>query len=104
MKSIRYICRLTCASWFSRLRTSGSDIGWDLGFELGFSVDMVMGEPVVYPLGYYINMLIFVALDNSFDTWEGSLVVVSLDTLSGLMIGTLFRGVLVWFNQVNRKI
>ena len=88
MKSIRYICRITCASWLYRLKTSGSEIGWALGFELGFLVDMVLGAPVGYPLGYSINMLLVLELENAFDTWEGSLVGVSLVVLYGLMIGT----------------
>ena len=49
---------------------------------------MVLKSPVGYPLGYSINMLILLALVNSFGTWEVYLFGVSLDTLSGLIIGT----------------
>ena len=49
---------------------------------------MVLEAPVGYPLGYSINMLILLALGNSFGTWEVYLFGVSLDTLAGLMIGT----------------
>ena len=88
MKIIRYIFRITCASWLPLLIKPGSKLGWDLGFELGFSVDMVPVAPVGYPLGHYINTLLGLALDNYFGTWEGYLFVVSLGTLDGLMIGT----------------
>ena len=57
------------------MRTSGSEIDWDMGFELGFSVEMVMGSSVGSPFGYYINMLLGLALENYFRTWEGYLVV-----------------------------
>ena len=36
MKSIIYLCILTCDSCLTKFRTSGSEIGWTLGFELGF--------------------------------------------------------------------
>ena len=49
---------------------------------------MVLGAPVGYPLGYSINMLIGLELENYFGTQEGYLVGVSLATLTGLMIGT----------------
>ena len=49
---------------------------------------MVLGAPVGYPLGYYINILLGLAFFNSLGTWEGSLVVVSLVPLVGLIIGT----------------
>ena len=52
MKIIRYIFRITCASWLPHLRISGSDIGWYLGSELGLSVGMVLLAPVGSPLGY----------------------------------------------------
>ena len=71
-----------------RLRKSGSELGWALVFELVLSVDMVLIEYVGYPLGYSINMLLVLDLDNSFETWEGSLVGVSLGPLDGLIIGT----------------
>ena len=47
-----------------------------------------MGSPVGYTLGYSINMLLGLALENSFRSWEGYLVVVSLVPLDGLVIGT----------------
>ena len=49
---------------------------------------MVLGAPVGYPLGYYINMLLGLELCNFFGIWEVSLVVVSPGTLVGLTIGT----------------
>ena len=49
---------------------------------------MVLGAPIGYPLGYSINMLIGLELENYFSKREGSLVEVSLETLTGLMIGT----------------
>ena len=88
MKSIRYIFRLTCASWIPRLRTSGSKLGWDLGFEIGLTVGIVLGAPVGSPLRYYINMLLGLELLNSFGKSEGHLVGISLGPLSGSMIGT----------------
>ena len=60
-----------------------------MGFELGCSVDMVLGAPVEYPLEYYINMLLGLALENYFRTWERYLVVFSLGTLGRLMIGAV---------------
>ena len=39
-------------------------------------------------LGYSINIILGLVLDNYFGTWEGSLVVVSLVTLSGLVVVT----------------
>ena len=74
MKSIRYIFRLTCDSWLLCLRTSGSVLGWALVFELGFSVGMVLEDPVEYILGYLINMLLVLALDNYFVTRDRYLV------------------------------
>ena len=50
-----------------------------------------MGSPVGSPFGYYINMLLGLEIDNYFWTWEGYLVVFSLGTLDGLMIGTVER-------------
>ena len=66
MKSIIYLCRITCDSYVPRLRTSGSEIDWDMGFELVFSVEMVMGSPVGSPFGYYINMLLGLEIENYF--------------------------------------
>ena len=74
IKIIRYLCRLNFASWIPQLRTYGSELGWYVGFKLGFSVDMVPGAHVVSPLGYSINMLLVLAIENSFGTWEGYLV------------------------------
>ena len=88
MKSIIYLCRLTCDSCLPLLRTSGSEIVWALGFELGSSVDMVLLAPVGSPLGYSINMLLGLALANYFVTWEVSLAGVSLGALDGLIIET----------------
>ena len=68
------------------MRTSGSEIVWALGFELGSSVDMVLLAPVGSPLGYSINMLLGLALENYFGTWEVSLAGVLLGALDGLMI------------------
>ena len=59
-----------------------------MGFELGFSVDMVLGAPVGTSLGYSINMLLGLILYNYFGTWKGSLVVISLGALDGLIIDT----------------
>ena len=88
MKSIRYLCRLTCASWINFLWKSGSELGWDLGFKIRFLVEMVLGAPVGSPPGYSINTFLGLALENSFGTHEGSLVGVSLGPLSDLMVGT----------------
>ena len=55
-------------------------------FELGLPVCMVLGAPVVYPLGYSMNMLPGLALDNCFGTREEYLVGFSLGTLVCLMI------------------
>ena len=74
MRSIIYLCGLSCASWLPRLKTYGSEIGWDLGFELGLPVGMILGAPFGYPLVYYINMFLLLALFNSFFTWEVCLV------------------------------
>ena len=68
--------------------TSGSDILWNLGFELVFSGDMVLVAPIGSPLGYSINILLGLVIENSFDIWEGSLVVVLLVTLAGLVVVT----------------
>ena len=62
MKIIRYIFRLTCDFWFLHLKTSGSELVWALVFELVFSEDMVLGAPVVSPLGYSINVLLILSL------------------------------------------
>ena len=35
MNSIRFICRLTCDYWLTRLRESGFEIGWYLVLEIG---------------------------------------------------------------------
>ena len=70
MKIIRYLCRLTYASWLPRLITSGSELGWDLGLELGLPVGMVLVAPVGYLLGSSINLLLGLALENYFGTWE----------------------------------
>ena len=70
------------------MRTSGFDIGWSLVFEIVFSVEMVLIAPVGYPLGYSINIFLGLVIDNYFGTWEGSLVVVSLGALAGLVVVT----------------
>ena len=64
MKISKYLVRLTCASWLSRLRTSGSEIGWYMGFKLEFTVGMVLGSPSGYPLGYSTNMFLGLSLEN----------------------------------------
>ena len=56
------------------MRASESELGWDLGFDLGFSVSLVMGAPVVSPLGYLIDILLGLALYHYFSTWELSLI------------------------------
>ena len=48
----------------------------------------MLGARVGYQLLYSINMLIGLVLYNYFGTWEGYLVVISLDTLVDLVIGT----------------
>ena len=53
-----------------------------------FSVYIVLGARVGYQLLYSINMLIGLVLYNYFGTWEGYLVVISLDTLVDMVIGT----------------
>ena len=47
-----------------------------------------MGSPVGSQLENPVSILLGLALGNSFVTWEGYLVGVSLDTLVGLVIGT----------------
>ena len=49
---------------------------------------MFLGAYVAYHLGYSLNMLLVLALGTSFVTWKVSLVVVSLVTISGFIIGT----------------
>ena len=58
---------------------------------------MVPVVPVGSQLVYYINMLLGLKLCNSFVTWEGSLVGVSIGPLVGLIIGT-GEGSLVGFS------
>ena len=87
-KSILFLCILTCASWTTRLRISGSELGWDMGFELGLSVGMVLGAPVGFPLVYQIKIFFGLEPGNFFGTWEVYLVGVSLGTLVVLIIGT----------------
>ena len=62
VKSIGYLCILTSAYWIPCLRKYGSELGRDLRFELGFSVEMVLRAPFGYPLGYYINKFLGLAL------------------------------------------
>ena len=88
MNGIRFLCRISFASWFPCLRAYGSSLGWDLSFELGLSVEMVLVEPVGYSLAYSINMFLVLSFVYSFVTWELYLVVVLLVTLVGLVIGT----------------
>ena len=88
VKSIRYLCRLTFAYLLPRLRTSVYELVWAMGFELNFSVYMETGSPIIYPLEYSINMFIGLALENSFGTWDVSLVGVSLGPIYGLMTVT----------------
>ena len=89
IKSIKYICRLTCASCIPILKTSGSELGWDLGFERGFSVGMVLVAPIGYPLRYSFGIFLGLEICNSFGPQEGFLVVLSLGILAGFMIGTV---------------
>ena len=49
---------------------------------------MVLVVLVGYSLVYSISIVLGLSLGNSFDTWEVSLVEVSLGTLAGLMICT----------------
>ena len=70
------------------MQTSGYELAGDMGFELGFSVDMVLGAPVGTSLGYSINMLLGLIPYNYSGTCKGSLVVISLVPLDGLMIYT----------------
>ena len=86
MNSIIFIWRLTCTVWIPCLRAYGSELGWFMGFELILIFGMVMRAYVGSPLGYSINMLLGLALGNSFDAQEWYLFWVSLDTLVGLMI------------------
>ena len=79
--------------------TSGSELGWNLGFELVFSVDMVLVVPVGYPLGYSIDIILGFTIDNYIGTLKGSLVVVSLHTLSGSVVG-IGEGYLVLLSLV----
>ena len=50
---------------------------------------MVLGEPVGSLLRYSINMLLVLENFNSFGTWGGLLVGVSLGPLAGLMVFTV---------------
>ena len=50
---------------------------------------MVLGEPVGSLLRYSINMLLVLENFNSFGTWGGFLVGVSLGPLAGLMVFTV---------------
>ena len=88
MKIIKYICRISLASWIPRLITSEYELGSSLGFELGLLFYMMLVAPIGSPLGYSINMLLELALCNYFGTWGGSLIGVSFVPLYGLMIGT----------------
>ena len=88
IKPIRYLFRLTCASFIPRLRTSRSELGRYLWFELGFPVRFMKEAHVGYPIGYSINVFLGLVLCNSFEKWERSLVGVSLITLYGFMICT----------------
>ena len=50
---------------------------------------MVLVAPVGYPVRYSIKKFPGFVIDNYFGTLEGNLVVVSLDKLSGLVVGTV---------------
>ena len=63
-------------------------LGFPVGCIICISIKMVMGALVGYPLVGSIGIFLFVFLFNCFDTWEVSLVVVSIGTLGGLMIVT----------------
>ena len=49
---------------------------------------MVLGASIVSPLEDSIIKLRVFSHSDTFGTWEGSLVIFSLDILAGLMIGT----------------
>ena len=49
---------------------------------------MVLLSPVGSPLGYSINILLVLVIDNYSGTWEGSLVKVLLVTLAVLVVVT----------------
>ena len=66
MNSIRFFCRIICASRIPRLRASGSDIVWYMGFELGLLVGTILVAPAGYPLEDSINMLLGLALGSYF--------------------------------------
>ena len=94
MKSIIYLCRLTCASCLPLLRTSGYEIVWALGFELGSSVDMVLLSLVGFLFVYYISMLLVLALVHSLCAWEVYLVGVFF--VDVLFLGYIYALILVY--------
>ena len=49
---------------------------------------MMLEEPIVYTLEYLIVIFLGLALENSFGTWEGYSVLVSLVTVGRFIIGT----------------
>ena len=73
------------------MRTLWSDIYWALGFELVLPFDMVLVATVGYPLEYSINMFFGLELEILFGSYEVSLVLVSIVTLSVLIIFTGYR-------------
>ena len=78
IETIRYLYRLTCASWIPCLGNLGLILDGIWALNIDLFVNMVMVAHVGYPLGFYINMLIGLSLCNFFVTWEVSLVWFSL--------------------------
>ena len=66
MHSIRFLCRITYASWILHLRASGSELVWTMTFDMGVYNSMVLGAPSGYPLEDSISMLLGLAFGNSF--------------------------------------
>ena len=88
IRIIIFLCIITCASWLTCLRESGSEFVWDLVYEWCLSVGMFLGATVGSSLEYLIIMLLVLSLINYSGTWEVYLVGFPLGTLGGLMIGT----------------
>ena len=89
IRIIIFLCIITCASWLTFLRESGSEFVWDLVYEWCLSVGMFLGATVGSSLEYLIIMLLVLSLRNYSGTWELYLVGLSLGTLAGLLIGTV---------------
>ena len=63
-------------------------LGAHVGYPLVGSIRIVMGSPVVSPLGVSIGMFLVLELGNYFGTREEYLVGVSLGAWGGLIVGT----------------